>query len=365
MVDEYPYGQTYADVGAASSQVCWRLLRALRADPPSNAKGERQQTFASALEQAEQLFSSASDVGPATRPILLFYGLSQAGRALVAARAEPGDPWKLTGHGIKQVRGTLTGHVADVQVAPDRRLPKQGRGDTGSFSRVVDVLASSTLPGSIRLGDLWPLIRPAYKFPLPNSGTRRLIPVSMSSRRSATSNERIKVDLSGLPSHLYVGAADDPSGVREDWVGQTDAVFAFLSTYPTLSKLVSAVGRGQPIAVTRDALTGDASVPLYFPPEFHSQFASPDELERFVVYKDAGHRCAYPSLDGTEQPTHPLVVWWSVLFGLSMLARYEPEHWARAIDVNHSSEAVPIEHLLQVGLDHLPELIHRALVGLS
>jgi hypothetical protein len=112
-------------------------------------------------------------------------------------------------------------------------------------------------------------------------------------------------------------------------------------------------------------LNGTARVSVYFGTEFRSQFATNEEVERHFVYRDAGHNCVYPSLDEGDRPVHPIVVWWSVLFGLSMLARYGPEQWAEAIDVNRSAEAVPIEHLLEAALDHLPELIHRALVGHS
>lgn len=48
----------------------------------------RRRTYVMALEQAEQMFHAAHSVGPATSPLLLFYGLSQAGRA-VAAAAKP------------------------------------------------------------------------------------------------------------------------------------------------------------------------------------------------------------------------------------------------------------------------------------
>jgi len=57
----------------------------------------------------------------------------------------------------------------------------------------------------------------------------------------------------------------------------------------------------------------------------------------------------------------PLVTWWALLFGLSILARYEPETWGRAIDINTSPEAV--EHLLDSALDSLPELLYRTLTG--
>ena len=59
-----------------------RDLRALRYDPPGYAKqGARRTTFQSALEQCEQFLAAARDAGYATRPVQLFYGLSQAGRA--------------------------------------------------------------------------------------------------------------------------------------------------------------------------------------------------------------------------------------------------------------------------------------------
>jgi nitroreductase len=61
-----------------------RSLRALRHNPPGYAKqGARRTTFQSALEQCEQFLDAASATGYATRPVQLFYALSQAGRAIV------------------------------------------------------------------------------------------------------------------------------------------------------------------------------------------------------------------------------------------------------------------------------------------
>jgi hypothetical protein len=42
---------------------------------------------------------AAAEVGSAARPLPLFYAVSQAGRAIAAARLE--DPWRLAGHGLK------------------------------------------------------------------------------------------------------------------------------------------------------------------------------------------------------------------------------------------------------------------------
>jgi YaaC-like Protein len=72
-------------------------------------RGKRTGVFVSALEQAEQLMNAAAAVGPAASPLLLFYAVSQAGRAIAAARLD--DPWRLAGHGLK-TSGALEASVS-------------------------------------------------------------------------------------------------------------------------------------------------------------------------------------------------------------------------------------------------------------
>lgn len=80
---------THADLQAIPIKQIWQQLRALRSQKVGRAaRGDRQNTFNAALEQAEQLFAAGSTVGTATQPILLFYGLSQLGRAIVATSTE-------------------------------------------------------------------------------------------------------------------------------------------------------------------------------------------------------------------------------------------------------------------------------------
>lgn len=74
-------------------------------------------------------------------------------------------------------------------------------------------------------------------------------------------------------------------------------------------------------------------------------------------YRGAWH--GFPTIGG--QRLHPLIVWWAVLYTLSMLARYEPERWVDMIRVDTSPRAVPLEHSLNAALDALPEVIFAAL----
>lgn len=70
----------------------------------------QRRTHVFALEQAEQMFRAAAGTGVATRPLLVFYGLSQAGRAITAAAASAdAGARELDGHGIERVSQTLRG----------------------------------------------------------------------------------------------------------------------------------------------------------------------------------------------------------------------------------------------------------------
>lgn len=55
------------------------------------------------------------------------------------------------------------------------------------------------------------------------------------------------------------------------------------------------------------------------------------------------------------------MLWWVLLYGLSSIARYDPELWVAVLDVDGSDQAVPIEDTLNEALDALPDLILAAL----
>ena len=59
------------------------------------------------------------------------------------------------------------------------------------------------------------------------------------------------------------------------------------------------------------------------------------------------------------------MLWWLLLFGLSIFARYHPALWAASLDVQRATEAVPLKALLERGADVLPALIHEAVFQAS
>ncbi|MEV6029230.1 YaaC family protein [Streptomyces sp. NPDC052036] len=68
----------------------------------------------------------------------------------------------------------------------------------------------------------------------------------------------------------------------------------------------------------------------------------------------AGGRYFLPALPPMKRVLHPLMAWWTVLYTLSMLARYQPPVWSTLISVDNSTHAVPIERLLERVISHVP-----------
>jgi hypothetical protein len=73
----------------------------------------------------------------------------------------------------------------------------------------------------------------------------------------------------------------------------------------------------------------------------------------------------FPALNGMDHSPHPLMIWWVVLYTLSMLARYQPDEWAAHIDVNRSPFAVPLERLLRTAIDIVPMIVAETIEMVS
>ncbi len=328
----------------------WQRIRLLRANPPGLAAGddERTDVFVSALEQAEQLMQAASDIGPAARPLPLFYALSQAGRSIAAARLP--DPWRLAGHGLSAPPRTPDAPLLACVVKPDRGKPAAGR--RHSFAGVAEAVGSDRLTHAAPIGAVWAalpdLIEPAPQLPLEDEAWKRplvaYLPDWWGDPSHIATRQPFQLGVDGLPEGLDADAlletllADYPS-----------AAGAMVRQIPGVDDrrvlgMLSPLGRSLPVFVWRHM--GDRTRIL--------ERIAPD-------YRRRGVRLLLPRLG--QDALSPLMLWWVLLFGLSSVARYDPELWVSALDVNASKLAVPIEAALETGLGALPELILDALTG--
>lgn len=305
----------------------WARLRATRALPPGAAATDRQRraVYVAALEQSEQLFRAAATVGPATRPLLAFYGLSQAGRAIAAAAttATSRDEWHLSGHGIKAAGWERT--LEELEIHGDGSA-------RGSFMRLSAILSSPTLNRSdnVRLGALWDSIPENIGWPL-RDGPHRRVPLFVDYFESRGNADSVAVILDGLPASL-IGSLSLRTDLDDFLASYPEAVgyqYTPISQHPDA---------GPNISVNDDG-TGRINLRWMMPSGAGSDPAERTRHLATIARSYGRRRFLFPSVGPTGASLHPLMTWWSLLYALSMLARYQPAEWAKYIDVNESTRS--------------------------
>ena len=323
----------------------WQRLRGLRADPPGLAAAEpRRRLFSAALEQAEQLMRSAESLGTATKPINIFYGLSQGVRGVAAARMKE-NQGRLSGHGIK-LDGVLDRELASISLvdSPDR---------WGSFTTIAKLLDSPSLPEPTALGDLIA----ALPLSLPKD--------SWSGRPTTLSIEHVPQNSPSfgmISRNIYANSGPWPD-VEELHVPDVDVRRAWAQGYlarhyPDLRAFVPMPEGWERVRMDRDA----PLVTLMF---VLDNGTGSDAVREQSIYTHtrsvAGAHLAVPRFGDAERSPHPLNVVWACLWAFSMLARYEPVRWSGLVDVDRSGDATALEEILEDALDLVPTLLLDAL----
>jgi hypothetical protein len=351
-------GQRYRNGTCATSPgrvvvgaLAWQRIRGLRAQPPARVKGERARLFVSALEQAEQFMNAAADVGPAASPLLLFYALSQAGRAIAAACSD--DPWRLSGHGLKAPA------PADPSIDLLRRVVKPegagiSKGRRQSFAGVAEATGSAHLTSALELGAIWAAIPDLMRLPQPPLDGENWIrplrvfrPVVDAAHVRLADMRPFELLIDGLPSETDL-----------------DTLYRCLGDYPTAegAYMWHTPGMSEDSVISQPSAIG--ALPVFCWPDVPTNIH--DRAQRFEAiapdYRRLGTHLLLPRA-GAQDALSPLMLWWALLFALSSIARYDPEAWIGALAVNDSNLAVPIEAALDTTLEALPELIFDALTN--
>jgi hypothetical protein len=336
------------------AKVAWNNLRSTRWSPPGAAAAteERQETYQAALEQAEEMFTAAAQVSPVARPVPVFYGLSQGGRAIAAAASKAaGEDWKLNGHGIRA-------HDFGKPL-PEMILKTDKAGDRGSFVRLSELLGSTVWGNqAVKFTELWDLIPE-------NSPDLLALSEDHKSRRTPLLVDPVDIGqphpiasavLYGFPSWLL--EVPEPN--------LTMAVDGYLDAFPAAvdrqGYVLQHTGRVPNLQRGGDGW-GFLQVNWNMPEGAHGA-----DNERAAYLRSLARRykeAHYLLPDLSTGSVHPLMAWWGVLYGLSMLARYEPAAWTRQININKSRYANPLEKLLDAALDVVPHLIMEAIEEVS
>jgi hypothetical protein len=316
----------------------WGAVRRRRARQPAiaEADGQRRDVFQASLAQSEELWDAAEAVGPASRPLPLFYCISQAGRAVCAAWI-PQDDWSPRAHGLSRRESD--------DPDPARRVFDYGavvsQRPGGAFSLLSRATADTLFSGTATVADLWASL-PGFATPRDMFGERPrclwLEPASV------PQDARPVFQRVAAPTHAVLRLMDPD-------------LEAIVNNYPTVGQIVQ--------DGTRPSVFGGDD-PVYTFPRDDGTLRSLYEVGRQPYYAQRpGAEYLVRPLVGTELvgPPSEFLTMWALLFCLSELARYYPDTWVAALDPDHSIAAVTLEQGLDLMLRRVPTLIHEALSG--
>jgi hypothetical protein len=292
------------------------------------------------MEQSAQLFNAAAAIDYTSRPILLFYGLSQAGRAIAAAStAADNASYRLSGHGIE---------CPDLSQRPPLHRLKLVDNGRGSFTQLASLLSSGSLPQVAPFGQVWAALPDLRDSPVNTEGIEYKPPLQCLEEY----REDVDVLTGTIRLPWRVGKAPNAQEIE-----------TLLGAYPTLSDCETLEIYADPIGVGGDGFNAihdhvvlDVMERVGFlwwaEIAFKTSAGSPTQS-----YIGADDLWLFPAMGGGSRPMHPLLIWWALLYALSMLARYEPASWINHLDVDASPNAVALETALDRALDACPQLV--------
>jgi hypothetical protein len=304
-------------------------IRASRARPPGLAdEGERRAVYGTALTQFEELMAAAEMASAQTRPLSLFYALSQAGRSIAAAHLP--EEWRLKGHGLRAI-GIDSPDLTDVEVGP-----VSGKA-LDSFAGVAAATGSETLAGPVGLVELWASL----------PGVSQLIPEEGKGHRMPLGVVLLGDPMSNLHDFRWITAGVAPllgGEAEEALTGYRHGRTAELRSVQGLRPLRSLTAHGEGVEVR-------------WPNPDQDYLGEQRALESVAPTDPViGDNWLRPELSDGSSPSD-LVIWWAVLYTLSMLARYQPATWSSALDYDDSVWVAALGELLRAGVEIVPALV--------
>jgi hypothetical protein len=309
----------------------WDWLRMTRSAPGGLARKDpdRASVYRAALQQFEELIRAAEASGPASKPLPLFYALTQAGRAIVALRGGPSH----RGHGLRI--GELQVDALDTNVgpAPRGKMP-------GHFQATARALSSPTLGCDTQIG--------ALIASLPEMADTLLMHEDW-------------------PPALAIFERDWAHGVAAPgWIPVTIVIDEKNLSYDRLVEVLEPYPMVQGKIGLPEAVKALGSIPTYPTPDGAGVgvLLSGGRKALDIVapeYRISHRRWLRPAIAGAEGPD-PTMTWWALLYALSMYARYHPKEWVAALDIDSSVIGVTLERTMNRAVSALPQLVLSAVL---
>lgn len=300
--------------------------------------GIRRQTYITGLRQAEEFWAAADAASTLVSPILRYYALMQAGQAVAACSPLDNSKWQAKGgHGL-----TLT--VPSLQANQFLNLHEvlvKADASEMAAQALAGALNTVLLREPAPLSALIAALRDQSLFRRSNGTTRLPLTVSVQMEGSTANTSNLTLLIShGLDESRfkeYLNKQVPHALVREEF-----------AHYPSLRSLPDWQGA----TVEPDWVHGGPSwLRLRYS---HDQWGAWSELDPyFDDWTTAGfggrqdNAFVLPSVGGNDQPQHPLMTWYLVMYSFSMLARYYGAAWRRLLDKDESIQAALLENFIQ------------------
>lgn len=312
------------------------VIRLTRSDPPGQAGSDkaRRGNYAAALQQFDELLAAAAAAGHASRPLPLFYALSQAGRAIAAAYGQGGI---IDGHGLTEDR-TVMG--ADPLLRKVKRSPRKNDAVTAVCQALNCPDPFGSVGSPMELGAAWAAL-PELNVFLPGWKSRWLPALRVLNKGAGPEHGLdVEIDL-----RVTTTAPRQRSAVNH-------------GSYPTLpagSEFKREPAAKREIPMSSELRIGTVSWPASVSSQtaFDVSYSASNTLDRWLL----------PAASGSNQAFTPLTAWWVLLFGLSIFARYDPALWVSTLNLDRSRRALPLQLLLDRALDVMPEVVADTLLS--
>jgi hypothetical protein len=278
------------------------------------------------MQQFEELMSASAAIGPASRPITLYYATVQAGLAVAATHKT--DTWSFSQHGLKLQNARAP--IADISVGPE---------GTGAFQIVAQATNSPPLQMPVTVGALWSSLPDFERTKLPSSSA----PIALGIYADV---DQTRTEPDG--PFLATVIVEDENPGRERF---REHLSDRLSAYPGIDGFTAVEGSYDEVREGRwtAQLRWDHKIDL-------------DEIAPAYYYNK--NYFLRPSLDSQgNPPPSRFMTWWAMLYTFSMLSRYYPREWAATLNIDKSKAAAFLEYCLELALDVVPHLVMDALDG--
>jgi hypothetical protein len=301
----------------------WLHLRASLAHPPvmrGKGRDRRIALYEACVLQFEEMVKASVAIAPHARPLPLYYAAMIASKALIAV-ASP--MVAVRGHGLRQASRTIPRNILDFEVAPVS--------GASVFAELCQLLGCSLPTRNLQLR--------AVFLSLPDLSAK---PVRLEGHRACL--------VEAIPRQLRYDPIPDPLMRILIETPALPTPSSLFSIYPSLrgwheenpnQSALTSRGRAAAVCVSDE------------PIDYRDRLERLNQVAPF--YRFSGEHWLRPAVAGQIAP---LPTWYSLLFGFSVLARYEPDSWVAALRP-HRAEAVPVESALEEATHALPELLWK------